>query len=151
MKLGLPLLLAAGCVMSARVAFAEMTVKPGQPPALKDFPLSLTISNLPTFSLLPDGTNLPACPLIGTGLNLTPPHGTNAFRFRPDAKLATNDSNQIKPGIYLAHPFAMMVRVPGPLDSHDRMNEGLGNSRGTLDQPVIPPEVRLEPRVGSSK
>ena len=70
MKLGLPLLLAAGCVMSARVASAEMTVKPGQPPALKDFRLSLTISNLPTFSLLPDGTNTPACPLIGPGLNL---------------------------------------------------------------------------------
>ena len=142
-------LTATGSVLSACLVNGEMTIKPSSHVTLRDFPLSLDISNSPALSLLPGLTNLPPA-LTTTGLSQTFGILTNRNLFRSPARLAPDPLEPVKPGVYLAKPYTILVLVPGEHATGDAMKEGWDNAPGTGKLRVIRPEVHLEPLPGDS-
>jgi len=137
-------LTATGSVLSACLVNAEISVKPNSRALLSDFPLSLDISNSPALSLLPGLTNLPPA-LTTTGLSQTLSSLSNRSLFRSPTRLAPDTLEPVKPSVYLAKPYTILVLVPGEHATGDAMKEGWDNAPGTGKLRIIRPEVRLEP------
>jgi len=137
-------LTATGSVLSACLVNAEISVKPNSRALLSDFPLSLDISNSPALSLLPGLTNLPPA-LTTTGLSQTLSSLSNRSLFRSPTRLAPDTLEPVKPGVYLAKPYTILVLVPGEHATGDAMKEGWDNAPGTGKLRIIRPEVWLEP------
>ena len=137
-------LTATGSVLSACLVNGEMTIKPSSRASLRDFPLSLDVSNSPALSLLPGLTNLPPS-LLNTGLSLALSISSNRMLFRSPTRLAPDTLETVKPGVYLAKPYTILVLVPGERATGDAMKEGWDNAPGTGKLRVIRPEVHLEP------
>ena len=98
----------------------------------------------PALPLLPGLTNLPPS-LMNTGLALTLNIPSNRILFRSPTRLAPDSLEPVKPGVYLAKPYTILVLVPGERATGDAMKEGWDNALGTGKLRIIRPEVRLEP------
>ena len=137
-------LTATGSVLSACLVNGDISIKPNTRTTLREFPLSLDVSNAPSLSRPPGLPNLPPN-LTATGQSQTLSRPSPRFFSRPPNGLATNDNEPVKPGIYLAKPFTMMVLVPGEHATGDAMKDTLNRYPGTNTMPIIRPEVHLEP------
>ena len=142
-------LTATGSVLSACLMNAEITVKPNSRALLRDFPLTLDISNSPALSRLPGLTNLPPSPATNNP-SRTLRRPSQRFLFPPPKGSGTNDDEPAKSGVYLAQPYTMMVLVPGDHATGDAIKNGLNHYPGTNDRYIIRPEVHLEPLPGNS-